>query len=686
MLKQKILIVDDSEMNRSILADILGEDFEVIEACDGFEAINNMRSYGVELSLVLLDIVMPRMDGFEVLAMMNNYKWIQDIPVIMISAENSSAYMDRAYELGATDYIQRPFDALVVRRRAINTIMLYSKQKRLIGLVEEQIYEKEKEQALMINILSHIVEFRNGESGLHVLHIHSMTEIILQNLLKLTDKYKLTPQEISLIATASALHDIGKIGIDDKILNKPGRLTPEEFEQMKYHAAYGAEVLDKMPFYRNEPLVRTAREICRWHHERYDGRGYPDGLKGDEIPISAQVVALADVYDALTSERVYKKAIPHEQAIEMIINGECGAFNPILLEVLKWVADKIQVELRVNSVGGTSKQDILRITKEVISHKELSVSKRTINLLEREREKYRFIAAMSKEIMFEMYADPVTVSFFDESAHRLGVDMVIPNPLEDEKMIACIGKENMTEFGKLIRNATHDDPIVSYECDIKLDGEPRHCRILAMTQYNFNEDTETYEYVGTTGKIEDISEDYSKMKALERAATHDSLTGLMNRGIARDLIVDKLSKNPDKKYLLAVIDMDDFKGINDTYGHAAGDEALKAVSAKIQKALPTDGIAARIGGDEFMIFWESVGNAETAAKQFFRAFKVKLAQDETSLSMGICTTESTREYDELFRLADVALYEAKFTGKQRCLFYDKKMKDFNRPKRTKCDS
>ncbi|MDE7295896.1 MAG: diguanylate cyclase, partial [Clostridia bacterium] len=604
MMKQKILVVDDSEMNRSILADILGEDFEVIEACDGFEAINNMRSYGVELALVLLDIVMPRMDGFEVLTMMNNYKWIQDIPVIMISAENSSSYMDRAYELGATDYIQRPFDALVVRRRAINTIMLYSKQKRLIGLVEEQIYEKEKEQSLMINILSHIVEFRNGESGLHVLHIHSMTEIILQNLLKLTDKYKLTPQDVSLIATASALHDIGKIGVDDKILNKPGRLTPEEFEQMKYHAAYGAEVLDKMPFYRNEPLVRTAREICRWHHERYDGRGYPDGLKGDEIPISAQVVALADVYDALTSERVYKKAIPHEQAIEMITNGECGAFNPILLEVLKWVADKIQVELRVNSVGGNSKQDILRITKEVISHKELSVSKRTINLLEREREKYRVIAAISKEIMFEMYADPVTVSFFDESAHRLGVDMVIPNPLEDEKMIACIGKENMIEFGKLIQNATHDDPIVSYECDIKLDGEPRHCRILAMTQYNFNEDSETYEYVGTTGKIEDITEDYSKMKALERAATHDSLTGLMNRGIARDLIVDKLAKNADKKYLLAVMDMDDFKGINDTYGHAAGDEALKAVSAKIQKVLPADGIAARIGGDEFMIFWE----------------------------------------------------------------------------------
>lgn len=686
MSKQKILVVDDSEMNRSILADILGEEFEVLEACDGFEAINSMRSYGVELALVLLDVVMPRMDGFEVLAMMNNYKWIQDIPVIMISAENSSSYMERAYELGATDYIQRPFDAFVVRRRAINTIMLYSKQKRLIGLVEEEIYEKEKEQSLMINILSHIVEFRNGESGLHVLHIHTMTEIILQNLLKLTDKYKLSSQEINLIATASALHDIGKIGIDDKILNKPGRFTPEEFEQMKHHSAYGAEMLDKIPFYKNEPLVRIAREICRWHHERWDGRGYPDGLKGDEIPISAQVVALADVYDALTSERVYKKAIPHETAIEMILNGECGAFNPILLDVLKWVADKIRVELRVGSVGGNSKQDIMRITREVLSHKELSVSKRTINLLEREREKYRFIAAMSKEIMFELYADPVTVSFFDESAHRLGVDMIVPNPLDDEKLINCVGKDAMIEFGELIKHATHDDPIITYECEVKLDGEPRHCRILAMTQYNFNEDTEAYEYVGTTGKIEDITEDYSRMKALEQAATHDSLTGLMNHAHARELISEELAQNPEKKYILAVMDMDNFKGINDTYGHSAGDEALKAVSSRIQKVLPVDGVAARIGGDEFMIFWECGEDAEASAKKIFRMFNVKLKESEAPLSMGISTTDSSREYEELFRLADVALYEAKFTGKKRCLFYDKEMKDFNMPKRTKCDS
>ncbi len=499
--KQKILIVDDSEMNRSILADILEEDFEVIEACDGVEAVNYMRSYGVELSLVLLDIVMPRMDGFNVLAIMNSYKWIQDIPVIMISSENSGAYMVRAYDLGATDYIQRPFDATVVRRRVLNTIMLYSKQRKLVGLVEDQIYEKEKEQSLMINVLSHIVEFRNGESGLHVLHIHTMTDIVLQDLLRCTDKYKLSSNDIRLITTASALHDIGKIAIDDKILNKPGRLTPEEFEIMKKHSEYGYDLLCKMPAHHDEPLLKVAKEICRWHHERYDGRGYPDGLVGDEIPISAQAVALADVYDALTSERVYKPPFTHERAVEMILNGECGVFNPILLDVLKRVADKIRTQLRVNSSSTMSRRDISRITQEAIAHKELVVSKRTLDLLEHEREKYRFIASLSGEILFEIYLDPATVSFMDERAGVLGVDLNIADPMNDEKLLACTGKENLIALRDKIFAATHEEPTFAYDCTLRMNDQPCACRINVMTQYSYDAEKSDYVLDGVVGKI-----------------------------------------------------------------------------------------------------------------------------------------------------------------------------------------
>ena len=244
--------------------------------------------------------------------------------------------------------ISRPFDSKVVFQRVLNTIKLYAKQRRLISLVTDQIYEKEKNSRLMVGILSQIVEFRNGESGLHVRHINVLTEMLLARLVQKTGKYHLSWSEQYLIALASALHDIGKIGIDEKILNKPGKLTAEEFEIMKSHTLIGASMLESLDAYQDEVLVRIAIQICRWHHERYDGSGYPDGLKGDEIPISAQVVSIADVYDALVSERVYKKAFSHEKAIEMIQSGECGVFNPLLLECLLEIQDKIKEVVTVN--------------------------------------------------------------------------------------------------------------------------------------------------------------------------------------------------------------------------------------------------------------------------------------------------------------------------------------------------
>ena len=346
-LKQQILIVDDSEINREILKEILKEDYRILEAANGEECLEQLERYGTGISLVLLDIVMPEMDGFEVLAAMNQNHWIEDIPVIMISSEDSDSYIRRAYEMGVSDYISRPFDAKIVYQRVLNMIKLYAKQRRLIRLVTRQIYEKERNNRMLIGILSQIVEFRNGESGRHVIHINLITQLLLEQLVKKTGKYQLSWEDRLLIATASALHDIGKIGIDEKILNKPGKLTKEEFEIMKTHTLIGAQMLDNLDMYRNEKLLKLAYEICRWHHERYDGKGYPDGLVGEEIPISAQVVSLADVYDALVSERVYKKAFSHEKALEMIRNGECGTFNPLLLQCMTEAQDKLKTMMEV---------------------------------------------------------------------------------------------------------------------------------------------------------------------------------------------------------------------------------------------------------------------------------------------------------------------------------------------------
>ena len=343
--KPTILLVDDAMMNRMVLTGILGEDYHILEAGNGERCLELLRANAGQIALVLLDINMPVMDGFEVLRTMNTNHTIEDVPVIMISSDDSEEAIRKAYELGASDYVNRPFDAKIVYRRVANTIKLYAKQRRLVQMVSDQIRAREKNTDVLVGVLSQIVEFRNGESGSHVRHIRIITETLLHRLMELTSRYDLTPEQQDNIPLASALHDIGKIGIDEAILNKPGKLTAEEFAVIKTHSMLGAEMLQKTESFADQPLLQTAYEIARWHHERWDGRGYPDGLKGDDIPISAQLVSMADVYDALTSERCYKKAFPHETAVQMITNGECGAFNPLLLQCLLDVQGELKQEI-----------------------------------------------------------------------------------------------------------------------------------------------------------------------------------------------------------------------------------------------------------------------------------------------------------------------------------------------------
>lgn len=340
--KPSVLIVDDSEMNRIILNEMLKDEYRVLEADNGRTALDLVDRYGDELSLVLLDIIMPGMNGFEVLGELSRRTVADSLPVIMISSEDSDDVVLRAYELGASDYINRPFNARVVRRRVSNTIRLYAKQRRLTSLLSQQYNERVKNSRMLIDIMAGVMELRNGESGLHVTHIEKLTELLLGCLVHRSDKFPLDNEQRSTIAMASALHDIGKMSIDDAILNKPGRLTSEEFEIMKTHTTLGADMLFELGHqHAGNSLLEYAYQIARWHHERWDGKGYPDGLKGDEIPIAAQVVSVADVYDALTSVRVYKDAIPHEEAIKMILDGKCGTFNPLLLDCLLEVQDQI---------------------------------------------------------------------------------------------------------------------------------------------------------------------------------------------------------------------------------------------------------------------------------------------------------------------------------------------------------
>ena len=529
MEKQKILIVDDSEMNRAFLVDILEEQYDVIEADNGVEAISLLSKQRSDFSLLLLDIMMPEMDGFEVLAYINKYHWNDTFAVIMISADDSPTNIKRAYDLGAFDYISRPFDSTIVQRRISNTMLLYARQQRLEKIIAEQFHEQEKNNKLMISILSHIVEFRNGESGLHILHVNTITKYLLKQLVQLTDQYSLSKADISLISTASALHDIGKISISDAILNKPGRLTAEEFEVIKTHSMVGANMLLDLPIEQQEaPLVKVATEICRWHHERYDGNGYPDGLKGEEIPIAAQVVALADVYDALTSERCYKKAYSHEQALKMILEGQCGAFNPSLLLCLQEFADTLESELMDTS------------------------------------------------------------------------------PEQETKNIQDI------------RNKIDYDRLFYYEKYTFLSRKQRHLKLLYI----------------------------------------DSLTNVYNRRY-----YDEHFQGANDIQAMVVIDVDNFKHINDNYGHDVGDIVLQNIAQTVLSSVRKTDAVIRYGGDEFVIIFFSIPADifEKKLERIRRSVDILIIDDRPELHMsvsiggvyGIGTTK------ELFKAADNMMYQSK---------------------------
>ena len=510
IIKQKILIADDSEMNRELLAAILEEEYDIIQANDGVQAVDCLQRHAEEISLLLLDIVMPHMDGFEVLSYMNKEHWIDSIPVVIISSENSPIYIKRGYDLGATDFIGKPFDANMVLRRSANAILLGAKQRRMTSIVSNQIYEREKSSKLMINILSHIVEFRNGESGLHVLHIQTITEMLLRQLVqKENNRYALSKEQIRMITTASALHDIGKISIPDEILNKPGRLTAEEFAVIKGHSMAGANMLSELPLdQKEEPLVKTAYEICRWHHERYDGGGYPDGLKGEEIPVSAQVVALADVYDALTSERCYKDAYSHEKAIEMILAGQCGAFNPLMLECLLDISSSLKKKMGYKSKERYEQTDLSDIASRFHDF-EMDSSEKIVQQLEFERMRHNFLAEGSRNIIFTYTISPPLLTFNQAGCKRSGITEPSFSPLQSGVLKDLVEEQSLKRLIRKITQATRETPDVTSNLFLTDGKNPCHYRCKCRVIWT---DGAEKGYTGVVGKLTDITDDYMVME------------------------------------------------------------------------------------------------------------------------------------------------------------------------------
>ena len=787
--KYKILIVDDSEMNRELLMAILGDRYEFIQAENGRQAIFTLQK-DLTVDLLLLDINMPEMDGFQVLERMKQLHWTDEIPVIMISAEESHPSIERAYALGVTDYIHRPFDAYIVRRRVQNTLSLYANQKRLMNIVTDLVYEKEKNNNLMIDILSNIVEFRNQESSDHVLHIRTATELLLRHLVQKTDVYHLSEEEVARIITASALHDIGKIDIPSSILNKPGRLTPEEFAVIKTHPVIGASILKNVSADWDEPLLHTALEICRWHHERWDGHGYPDGLLGEQIPISAQIVGLADVYDALTSDRCYKKAYDHGTAMFMIMNGECGAFSPLLLECLREIGPKLQAAFRHTGKDPSYYREAGLLSTELLKSNAIPVSDRAQRLLESLQTRIDFFASCNGGLQFEYdhLSKMVTVTNWDEPP-QYRYSLVNMEDPEHSQLFRQLNREDFLHLRDALHATTVNNPEFSLNVRMTYAGETHWCNLRVRTLWS---PLVTEHYAGAVGQLTDPqrhgairktgasrSETQSSLstsslsvsihhlqeifdivrlvdpqtrsvlemdadgalrstgqfcaafwessgicsnciaaKALSQRSTLNKLeftstdayfviakylcingtpcvlellskmdsgrwvdangTRLLldrSRGENRALFTDPVTGAYSRRYLetylmhlegmegVAIIDVDNFKAVNDTYGHAAGDAALRDIATAVLSNIRNTDILIRYGGDEFLLLYPQI-SAD------FLPVKNKQLQDAVNriilpeypglhLSISVGGVCGVHPISEAIREADSRMYQNK---------------------------
>ena len=781
--KPKILIADDSEINRALLKEILGDGYDYLEAEDGAAAVELMRQR-TDISLLLLDLMMPGMDGFDVLRVMKYHAWLDEIPVIVISAAEDTANIERAYDLGVADYIRRPFERIMIIRRVKNILMLYAKQKRLTRLVTDQVYEKEHNSVLMISILSHVVEFRNSESGLHVLHIRTLTDLLLHRLAQKTDRYQLDESDIALISTASALHDIGKIVIPEEILNKPGRLTAEEFAIVKNHTVAGAQMLQDLgqAIARDEPLLQVAHAICRWHHERWDGNGYPDRLKGDEIPIAAQVVALADVYDALTSERCYKHAYDHDTALRMILNGECGAFNPLLLNCLQESSEQLRTELTRSEWDRGFRQETHRLSEEILHREALPRENRSQLLLEQEKERTDFYAAQCGGIRFDYDLLAGSVTVYDYHAEPMQQKKV--TDFAQGKGLSFLNEQDRRKLSKAISRATPEAPDVvlvqrdgkphlhrmalhtiwsgagvrrcvnvlgqltdeqhrvEHQAELltttdpeedpahflrRLQGifdvvrlvDPGHRKVLALDSDGvltekpgnchmvWNKDTrcencisaKAYARKTILNKIEFKDEEayFVISKYIEvggRGCMLELVTRLTDgrwldmgghrllldrcNGMERSAFVDPLTGAYTRRYFdkflaggemhggVAMIDVNQFKSVNDSFGHLVGDEALQTVAAAMQSCLRQTDILIRYGGDEFLLLMpqncpDGVESVIRRVQNAVQAARVP-SHPELRLSVSIGGVCNVQPLTEAIRQADARMYCNKENG------------------------
>lgn len=669
-MKQKtILIVDDIALNRSMLAETFKNGYTLLEA------MAMILAHKEELSLVLLDIIMPKKNGFAVLEELRAAGLIDRIPVILISVETRTESILHGYEIGAADIISKPFSPAVVRRRAENIIDLYrhrahleAKLRQQSDALERQAHQLRHISETVIETLGTAVEFRDCESGQHIRRIKEITRALLNALVESYPQYYMTSNTLEAIVAASAMHDLGKIAIPDYILQKPARLTAEEFEVMKTHTTKGCEILQRIEGFETNEFLVYCYEICRHHHERYDGNGYPDGLKGDETPIYAQVVALADVFDALTSARVYKPIFSKQATIHMIFNNECGVFNPVILDCLLRVADELQTE---NPSGGTP---VPVSGAEVPLFEEMPVQNTFSNSLRLNREKYKALAEMSKEIVFEYNAMNNTLDFSGSMYNVLNTQQHLHDAREAWQNEPLIYASDKGRVLSLLEAAKAGGESTQQLRLLTVNGIYEWFEVHCHALYDSSTPPQ---FLGCVGKLMNIQNFKEETSHWKNEANTDGLTGALSRPAMERLAPKVLANYPDESIAVLFLDVDNFKHINDTYGHLAGDAVLHQLGRNLAAIFRKEDLLCRMGGDEFVVLLRSIGSKDILVSKLrqiiSRCNQTVAFEDKTvscSISVGAVLRSAQNEsYSALLKMADSALYTAKSNGKNTYFVY-----------------
>ncbi len=680
--KRIILIVDDVELNRAIISEVLKNEYAVLEAENGVEAVKLMEQHHKSLSIVLLDILMPLMDGFEVMEIMKKRNWISKLPVIMITTDATEEFVQRGYDLGASDVVSKPFNPKIVRQSVNNIVELYRHKNNLENMVRQQMNTLKKQSEKlnqstinMIDMLSNVIGYKTYDAGPSVINFRFITKTVLTELMERNPEYNLDKVQIEQISEGSLLHDIGKIAVSDAILNKPGRLNEEELHEAQKHALLGGELIKQIVGKNKRDYFKYCYEICRYHHERYDGNGYPDKLSGNDIPVWAQAVSIVDVYDALVNKRSYREAYSHSHAVAMIKNGECGEFNPDVLNAFLAVENKILKDNSGLSENNNELKKIVSESTEIINKSVEVASDRVLWLLEMERRKYQMLSEMSGDIIFEYNTKSQHVIFSENFAEITGIKLINEKTSDVLNEIPVMFDEDRKALRQLFSSLSPDNMKFKTELRIKnKNGVYKWYEMFVHSIWMMDYGVLTGNVIG---KLVNIDRRKHEAEEWRKDADTDSITKLLNKTAVRNRIAEVINSSDSVDSAFCIVDLDNFRNINETFGHQFGNEVLKKVAGELKKSIRITDIIGRVGGDEFIIFLCGIGgtaNIESKVKQISGALRMDYGECRITGSIGIARYPYDADnFDDLQYKASKALHTVKEESKNGYCLYDEKL-------------